>query len=71
MSRNVCITAVDGHTGFLIAELLLSEPFASKVDLVVGLILDPSSARASELEGLGAKIVEHQPGCERVMVKTL
>ncbi|KAI1365447.1 NAD(P)-binding protein [Xylaria arbuscula] len=71
MSRNVCITAVDGHTGFLIAELLLSDPFASKVDSVVGLTLDPSSPRVKELEGLGAKIVEHQHGRERVMVKVL
>lgn len=71
MSRNVCITAVDGHTGFLIGELLLSEPFTSKVDSVVGLTLDLSAERAKELEGLGARIVEHKHGRERVLVKLL
>ncbi|KAI1114747.1 NAD(P)-binding protein [Nemania sp. NC0429] len=71
MSRNVCITAVDGQTGFLIAELLLSEPFASKIDSLVGLTLDPSATKVSELESLGAKIVEHKHGRERMMVKIL
>ncbi|KAI0857158.1 NAD(P)-binding protein [Xylaria cubensis] len=71
MSRNVCITAVDGQTGFLIAELLLSQPFSSKVDSVVGLTLDPSAAKISELESLGAKIVEHKPGRARIMTKLL
>jgi hypothetical protein len=38
MSRNVCISAVDGQTGFLIAELLLTDQkFSSKVDSVCGL----------------------------------
>ncbi|KAJ8124555.1 hypothetical protein O1611_g9086 [Lasiodiplodia mahajangana] len=71
MSHNVCITAVDGQTGFLIAELLLSHPFSRKVDSVVGLTLDPSAAKASELESLGAKIVEHKPGRERIVAETL
>ncbi|KAI0402265.1 NAD(P)-binding protein [Xylaria palmicola] len=71
MSRNVCITAVDGQTGFLIAELLLSRPFTGKVDSVVGLTLDPSSPKVSELESLGTKIVEHKHGREHLMVKTL
>lgn len=71
MSRNVCITAVDGQTGFLIAELLLSKPFSSKVDSVVGLTLDPSAAKIVELESLGVTIVEHKPGRERTMVKLL
>ncbi|CAJ2510864.1 Uu.00g064890.m01.CDS01 [Anthostomella pinea] len=71
MPRNVCVTAVDGQTGFLIAELLLTHPFSRKVDSVVGLTLNPSSPKVKELESLGAKIVEHVPGRERPLVKTL
>jgi nucleoside-diphosphate-sugar epimerase len=71
MSRNVCITAVEGQTGSLIADLLLSKPFASNVDSVVGLTLDPSSEKVSELESQGVKIVKHVPGRERNLVKVL
>jgi len=72
MSRNVCITACDGHTGFLITELLLTYPdFSSKVDSVVGLSLHPHSSKANELNKLGAKIVAHHPGREREIVKVL
>ncbi|KAL8393663.1 hypothetical protein RB595_003409 [Gaeumannomyces hyphopodioides] len=61
--RNVCVTSVDGQTGFLIAELLLTgDDFASKVDSVIGLSLDAKSEKAMELESLGAIIIEHQPG---------
>ncbi|KAL2257314.1 hypothetical protein VTK26DRAFT_336 [Humicola hyalothermophila] len=72
MSRKVCITAVEGQTGFLIAELILKEEkFKKQIDSVVGLALDPSSPKAKELQGLGAVIVPHKPGREREMVATL
>lgn len=72
MSRKVCISAVDGQTGFLIAELLLTSPdFSNKVDAVVGLALHPHSPKCKELEKLGATIIPHKPGKEREMVKTL
>lgn len=72
MSRNVCVTAIDGNTGFLIAELLLANPdFSSKVDSVVGLSLYPDSPHAHELTSLGAKVVPHQPGRVKMMAKKL
>ncbi|QYS95412.1 NmrA domain-containing protein [Trichoderma simmonsii] len=72
MSRNICITAVEGQTGFLIAELLLKEgKFARQISSLTGLALDPSSPRAQEFTELGGKVVHHQPGRERVMVKAL
>ncbi|KAM9874798.1 hypothetical protein VDGL01_11119 [Verticillium dahliae] len=71
MSRNVCITAAEGHTGFLIAELLLKHPNSRKVDSVVALTMDPTSDHIKELESLGAKIVHHKPGRERAVVQTL
>ncbi len=70
--RNVCITAVDGHTGFAIAELILQhEDFSSKVDTVAGLAIDPESEHAQELKKLGAVIVPHKPGRVRDMSITL
>ncbi|KAH6900798.1 hypothetical protein B0T10DRAFT_525425 [Thelonectria olida] len=72
MTRNICITAVDGHTGFTIAELILKHrDFSRKVDSVVGLTLDPDSKRAQELKGIGATLVKHVPGRLRSMTKTL
>jgi nucleoside-diphosphate-sugar epimerase len=72
MTRKVCITAVEGQTGFLIAELILkNDRFKKKIDSVTGLSLDPSSPKAKELESLGAVIVPHKPGREREMVNTL
>jgi hypothetical protein len=54
MTRNICITAADGHTAFLIAELILTnDDFSSKVDSVSVLSLHPSSARAKELGQMG------------------
>lgn len=70
MPRNVCITAADGQTGYLIAELLLTNQ-NFKVDSVVGLSLHPTGARSKALDKLGAKIVPHKPGRVRDMVKTL
>ncbi|ROT39540.1 NAD(P)-binding protein [Sodiomyces alkalinus F11] len=71
MSRNVCITAAEGQTGFAIAELLLSDPFSSKVDSVTALTMDPSHPKAKELVAMNAKVVHHVPGREREVVKTL
>jgi nucleoside-diphosphate-sugar epimerase len=71
-SRHLCVTAVDGNTGFAIVELLLTNSnFKNKVDSISGLTLYPSSSKAKELGDLGAKIVPHKPGREREMVKTL
>jgi len=72
MSRNVCITAVDGQTGFLIAELLLKDnKFHRQISSITGLALNPSAPNVDMLENLGAKIVPHQPGRVRTMVTTL
>jgi len=72
MSRKICITAVDGNTGFTIAELLLTDAeFKNKIDAVCGLTLHPSSAKAKELGKLGANIITHKHGREREMVNTL
>ncbi|KAF7561545.1 hypothetical protein G7046_g2597 [Stylonectria norvegica] len=72
MTRKICITAVDGQTGFLIAELILKHrDFSRKTDAVVGLTLNPDSEKTQELKGLGATIVTHVPGRVRAMTKTL
>ncbi|KAB5533442.1 hypothetical protein GE09DRAFT_1227458 [Coniochaeta sp. 2T2.1] len=72
MTRKVAITAVDGQTGFLIAELLLREgKFKKAIDSICGLAMNPTSPKCKELEGLGAVIVQHNPGREREMVQTL
>lgn len=72
MSRKLCITAVDGQTGHLIAELLLTEPKFSKCFAsVVGMTMDPEHEHAQHLESLGATIIPHQPGSERAMTKQL
>ncbi|KAK4125992.1 NAD(P)-binding protein [Parathielavia appendiculata] len=72
MTRNVCITAAEGQTGFLIAELLLTDQdFKKKIDSLTCLVMDPSSAKAKELQSLGAVVVPHKPGREREVVNTL
>jgi len=72
MSRNVCITACDGQTGFAVCELLLTHPdLSSKIHSIVGLSLHPQSKNAKELAKMGAKIVAHHPGKERDMVNVL
>jgi hypothetical protein len=72
MTCNICITAGDGHTGFLIAELILTDAnFSKMVDSVSVLSLHPTSARSKELIQLGAKVILHKPGREREMIKTL
>jgi hypothetical protein len=72
MHRNICITAVDGQTGYLIAELLLTdETFKKKIDSLTGLTLHQNSNKCKELTKLGAKIVPHKPGKEKEMAKAL
>lgn len=72
MSRKLCITAVDGQTGHLIAELLLTDDdFSKKIASVTGLALDPNHENCKALKKLGATIVPHKPGKVREMVKTL
>lgn len=72
MARKLCITAVDGHTGFLIAELLMTEQrFSKNIAEITGLALHPNGSRCKELTSLGVKIVPHKPGRVRDMVKTL
>jgi hypothetical protein len=71
MPRNICITAIEGQTGFLIADLLLSEQFESEIDSIVGLALNPQDPKATELQSRGVKIVEHKPGRERNVVQVL
>ncbi|KAL4931435.1 uncharacterized protein BDV17DRAFT_16081 [Aspergillus undulatus] len=72
MSRKLCITSVDGHTGYLIAELLLTDAnFKKGIASVTGLSLHPESSSCKELTQLGAKIVPHKPGRLKEMVSTL
>lgn len=72
MVRNICVTAADRHIGFVIIQLLLGELFSSKVDLVVGLVLDASSERAHHAKELEVKLVETKPwGVGSTTVKTL
>jgi hypothetical protein len=61
--RNLCITAIDGNTGFAIAELILTHAnFSKKVDSVTGLAMNLKSPKAQELQGMGATVVPHVPG---------
>ncbi|PYH43064.1 NAD(P)-binding protein [Aspergillus saccharolyticus JOP 1030-1] len=72
MSRKLCITAVDGHTGFLIAELIMTDDnFKNAIGSVIGLTLHPEAPSCKELSNLGVKIVPHKPGRLREMTKTL
>jgi len=72
MSRNICITAVDGHTGFTISELLLTnDTFRKKFDTLTGLSLKPNAPHCKELAKLGMKIVPHKPGRMKEVVSTL
>ncbi|PGH19192.1 hypothetical protein AJ80_04163 [Polytolypa hystricis UAMH7299] len=72
MSRNICITSVDGHTGHLIAELLVTnETFSKGYDSVCALALHPTTARSKSLEKKGVKIIPYKPGKLRDVVETL
>lgn len=72
MSRNVCITAVEGNTGYLIAELLLTdETFSKAVNTVTGLTMNPDAERCKDLSNLGVSIVPHLPGRKAALVSML
>jgi len=72
MTRKIAITAVDGHTGFTLAELLLTDPnLFEKFESVTGLSLHPNAPNCKELKELGAHIVPHKPGRVRDMVGLL
>jgi uncharacterized protein YbjT (DUF2867 family) len=72
MSRHVCVTAAEGHTGHAIIELLLThEDFKSAVDSVTALSLQPHGETSKELAKLGAKVVTHEPGRLSKMVDSL
>jgi hypothetical protein len=72
MSRKLCITAVDGNTGFLIAELLMTdERFSKHLASITGLSLHPTAAKCKELKEMGVNVVPHKPGKLRAMVSTL
>lgn len=72
MSRNVCISAVEGNTGYLIAELLLTdENFSKQVNRVTGLIMNPDAERCKDLANLGVTIVPHVPGRLKNLVTNL
>jgi hypothetical protein len=71
-ARNVCITAVDGNTGFAIAELILTHAdFSKKVDSVTGLAMNLKTQKAQELQSMGATVVPHVPGRRKDMVSSL
>jgi hypothetical protein len=71
MSRKICITAADGHTGIAIVELLFGELFSKKFDSVTAMVLDPKSEHAIRAKELGAQVVHHEPGRERDVAKAL
>lgn len=72
MSRHVCVTAVDGHTGYAIMELLLTnETFRNSVDSVTGLSLQPHGETCKQLTKLGANVVAHEPGRLSKMVDSI
>ncbi|KAF8160062.1 hypothetical protein B0H34DRAFT_706022 [Crassisporium funariophilum] len=68
--RNICLTAADGQTGHLIAELLLSHPdFSSKITSVTCLATDPDSC--NDLAELGAIVLPYAPGQPQYLVDCL
>jgi hypothetical protein len=72
MSRNICITAVDGNTGSAIVKYILeNDSLKKKVGTVTGLALKPNAPHAKELAKLGAKIVQHKPGRIKEMVQLM
>jgi hypothetical protein len=57
MSRNLAITSADGQTGHLVAELVLTEPFRTKIASLVCLAFDTDAC--SDLADLGAIVLPH------------
>jgi len=61
MSRQLGITSADGHTGFLIAELILTDPnFAEKIGSLTCPSIHPNADSCKGLTKLGAKVVLHK-----------
>src|SRR4051812_396449 len=72
MTRNICISAGDGNTAFTIAELILTDNnFKSKIDSLSVLSLHPESAKAKELQQMGAKIIPHHPGKQEELAQIM
>ena len=72
MSRKICITAVDGQTGALIGELLLTNGnFSEKLVKICGLSLAPQSTKCAELSKIGIEIVPYILGKEWNVVSKL
>jgi hypothetical protein len=62
MSCKLCITAIEGNTGSLIAVLLLNNTdFLYKIRSIAGLTLYPDSPKYKELKEAGINIVKHKP----------
>ncbi|KAH6913794.1 hypothetical protein BKA70DRAFT_644335 [Coprinopsis sp. MPI-PUGE-AT-0042] len=71
-SRNIAITSTDGHTGHLIAELLLTDDqFRKKFTNLACITLNPTAERNKALEKLGAVIVPHIPGDTKSLLKAM
>lgn len=72
MSRNACISAVEGNTSYLIAELLpTDENFSNPVNGLTGLTMNPNAERCKDLANLGVTIVPHVPGRLKNLVTNL
>lgn len=70
MSRNLCITAADGQTGHLIAELMLNTPkFANVLSTLTLLAHDAS--KCADLDGEGVTVIENPPGSGEVITRAL
>lgn len=70
MSRNLAITAGDGQTGHLIAELILTnEVFSKKINSLTVTSLHPENERAQDLKAKGANLVGTTTGDKDGLVK--
>jgi hypothetical protein len=70
--RKICITAADGQTGRLTAELLLSEPFSSKFASLTLLALNPDKCEElKELGGEKVNVVEWKIGDKKNLLQDL
>jgi uncharacterized protein YbjT (DUF2867 family) len=67
--RNICVTAADGQTGSLVADLLLSDRFAGSYKSLTLLALDPS--KCQEFADKGAKVIKYAPGDVDLLVTNL
>lgn len=70
MPRKLCITAADGQTGHLVAELILTdEEFSSSIEKLTLIAMD--TKKCSDLKAHGAAIVQHDPGKKQELVDAL